>query len=55
MSADAVACDGYYAIIVDETTDISTVEHVSMCIRHVDGDWNVSLQCTQLTERIQQC
>lgn len=40
--ADDVRRDGYYAIIVDETTDVSTVEQVSICIRHVDDDWNVS-------------
>lgn len=37
--ADNVQRDGYYAIMVDETTDVSTVEQVSMCIRHVDDEW----------------
>ena len=39
---DEIRQDGYYAIIVDETTDIATREQVSMCVRHVDDNWNIS-------------
>ena len=38
---DDIRLDAYYAIIVDETTDISSKEQVTMCIRHVDNNWNV--------------
>jgi len=53
--ADDVRRDGYYAIIVDETTDVSTVEQVSICIRHVDDDWNVSEDCWNVCNRKNGC
>jgi len=31
----------YCAIIVDETTDIKRVEQLSLCIRHVDDEFNI--------------
>lgn len=31
----------YFSLIVDETTDISQVEQVSLCIRHVDAHYNI--------------
>jgi len=32
----------YFSIIVDETTDVSTKEQVSMCLRYLESDLNVS-------------
>lgn len=34
--------DEYFSLIVDGTTDVSTKEQVSLCIRHVNGDFEVS-------------
>jgi len=31
----------YFALIVDETTDISRIEQLSLCIRHVDEHFNI--------------
>jgi len=32
----------YFSIIVDETTDVSTKEQVSMCLRYLESDLNIS-------------
>ncbi|XP_054287980.1 zinc finger MYM-type protein 1-like [Macrosteles quadrilineatus] len=34
--------DEYFSLIVDGTTDVSTKEQVALCIRHVNGDFEVS-------------
>jgi len=39
--SEDVRNNGYFAVIVDETTDISTTEQVSICIRHVDDSINI--------------
>lgn len=36
-----ICAHDYFAIIVDETTDVSRVEQISMCIRHVDVEFNI--------------
>jgi hypothetical protein len=38
---DDIRSHGYFAVIVDETTNISRVEQVSLCIRHVDSHFNI--------------
>ena len=38
---DEIRGHEYFALIADETTDISRVEQVSLCIRHVDQFLNI--------------
>ena len=33
--------NGYFAIIIDETTDLSVEEHVSICVRHVSNNFTI--------------
>ena len=40
----------YYSIIVDEATDVSFKEQVSICIRHVPTDMGVHKDCLGLFE-----
>ena len=36
-----ISSHGFSSIIVDKTTDVSTTEQVSMCIRHVSDNFDV--------------
>ena len=38
---DDIRSHEYFAVIVDETTDISRIEQVSLCVRHVDEQFNI--------------
>lgn len=38
---DEIRSHEYFALIVDETTDISRIEQLSLCIRHVDEHFNI--------------
>jgi hypothetical protein len=39
--ADDIRSHGYFSIIVDETTDLSTTEQLTLCIRHVSDNFHV--------------
>ena len=39
--AREIQVHGYFSLIVDETSDISCVEQVSICIRHIDDNLTI--------------
>ena len=47
-----ISSHGFFSIIVDETTDVSTTQQVYMCIRHVSDNFDVHMISSECIQRM---